>query len=186
MPLTRVLFWQTPAYMTGVDLCIELFRRLAPLYPEVRFDLAVRAETNLVDMDRYEKETPNGHVLRFPYPDGMTLDEFLAGSICVLQPFREYTYHPQLVILESLLLGIPVVSSKLPGADELIHENENGYLFPLDRLDLAEAAICKILDSPELRARLSANNQRLATERWSWDGYENCLQEIYDVFLARM
>jgi glycosyltransferase involved in cell wall biosynthesis len=178
-PLVRVLFWQTPAYMTGVDICIKLFRKLAPLYPTVHFDLAVRAESDLVDMDLYEKEIANGHIFRFPYPDGMTLDHLLAGSICVFQPFREYTYHPQLVILESLLLGIPLVASHLPGADEMIQEDENGFLFPLDRLELAEKGIRKILDSREVRSRLSANNHRLASEKWLWDGYEDRLQEIY-------
>ncbi len=183
-PLKRVLFWQTPAYMTGVDICVELFGKLALLYPEVQFDLAVRAETDLVDLELYENKAANCHVFRFPYPHGMTIDQLLAGSICVLQPFREYTYHPQLVILESLLLGIPVVASKLSGANELIQEGENGYLFPLDRLDLAEEGILKILNSPEHRSKLSLNNQRLATEKWSWEGYEKRLQEIYEGFLA--
>jgi len=149
----RVLFWRTPDHLNGGDICIDVFRKLAPLYPDVDFDLAIRAESEVADLDAYEREVENGHIHRFPYSDGVTLQSLLERSICVFQPFREYTYHPQFVILESLMMGIPVVASELPGAEEMVQTGKNGYLFSLDKLCLAEDGIRKVLagdvQSPE-------------------------------------
>lgn len=172
----RVLFWRTPDHLNGGDICIEVFRKLAPLYPDIDFDLAIRAESIVADLDAYEHEVQNGHVYRFPYPEDVSLESLLADSICVFQPFREYTYHPQFVILESLMLGIPVVASDLPGIEEMVDTGKTGYTFPLDQTEIAVAGIRKILageisSSAEIRERVNAS--------WSWNGYEDRLLEVY-------
>jgi len=176
---TRVLFWQTPAYLTGVDICIELYRKLAPLYPDINFDLAVRLDDEFVDLNRYEREVKNGRVYRFPYPAGISIGQLLSESICVFQPFREYTYHPQFVILESLMLGIPVVSSDILGAVEMVQDGVNGFLFPVDDLDKAEIAIRQVLDNRIGEAKKHLEIQNEYSKKWSWRGYERKLLKIY-------
>lgn len=173
----RVLFWRTPDRLNGGDLCVEVFRKLAPLYPDIDFDLAIRAESTVVDLDAYEREIENGHVFRFPYSADITLESLLADSICVFQPFREYTYHPQFVILESLMLGIPVVASDLPGIEEMVQVGENGYIFPLDNLELAEEGMRKVLGG---KINPSALVREKTNRLWSWGGYEESLLALYN------
>ena len=176
----RVLFWRTPDRLNGGDICIEVFRKLASQYPDIDFDLAIRAESTVADLEAYEREVPNGHVFRFPYPENVTLESLLADSICIFQPFREYTYHPQFVILESLMLGLPVVASNLPGIGEMVQAGENGYIFPLDNLELAEKGICRVLDG-EIQAPAIIREKTNCT--WSWSGYEEQLITLYSKFI---
>ena len=177
-PPHRILFWRTPNHLNGGDICVEVFRKLAPLYPDVDFDLAIRAESKIADLEAYEREVPNGHVFRFPYSDGITLETLLAESIGVFLPFREYTYYPQFVILESLFVGVPVVTSDLPGAREMIRPGENGFLFPLKEPAQAEKAIQQILDG-EITLSSARIREEIARV-WSWDGYEKRLLKIYE------
>lgn len=179
----RVLFWRTPDHLNGGDICIEVFRKLAPLYPEIDFDLAIRAESKVADLDAYEREIENGHVYRFPYSDGVTLASLLEGAICVFLPFRKYTYHPQFVILESLMMGIPVVASELPGVEEMVQAGKNGYVFPLEELCFAEEGIRKVLDG---KIQCSVDIQEQLRSTWSWDGYEERLLTLYDSMISSL
>lgn len=178
---SRVLFWRDPSFNNGADLCIDIFKKLAPRYPHVSFDLAVRAESDFVDLDAYSKEVPNGEVFRFPYEQGVSLDALLSGSLCVLQPFREYTYYPQFVILESLAMGVPVVCSDLPGAEEMVVHGKNGFLFPLNDPDQAVEYIRKVLDaSTEEQRQRSRHARDTVAAPWTWDGFCDKLTKYYE------
>ncbi|MCL5950467.1 MAG: glycosyltransferase [Chloroflexi bacterium] len=60
------------------------------------------------------------------------------------------------VLVESLYMGVPVVSTPVSGIPELIQPGHNGLLVPPgDSRALAEA-VAQLLDSPRLRERLAA------------------------------
>jgi glycosyltransferase involved in cell wall biosynthesis len=61
-----------------------------------------------------------------------------------------------LIILEAWAAGTPVISSRTSGANALVEEGENGFLFDLDQPAAFHAAVDQLLKRPELRARLGA------------------------------
>lgn len=68
-------------------------------------------------------------------------------------------------ILESMAMGVPVISAAVGGTPEVVADGENGLLFPPSDHDALAAALARLLDDPELRARLAAAGRR------SIDGY---------------
>lgn len=61
-----------------------------------------------------------------------------------------------LVILEAWAAGTPVISSRTSGANALVVDGRNGFLFDLDQPAAFHAAVEQILTQPGLGARLGA------------------------------
>ena len=71
--------------------------------------------------------------------------------------------------LEAMACGVPVVASNVGGLPEVVIDGATGFLHPPGDVGaMAESAI-KILSDPALHARLAAEGQRLAVERFSAD-----------------
>jgi len=71
-------------------------------------------------------------------------------------------------VLEACAMGLPVVSTAVGGIRCLLNEAETGLLVPNDDCDAMASAILRLIDDPQLTARLSSNGRRLA-EQFSWE-----------------
>lgn len=85
------------------------------------------------------------------------------------------------VVLEAMSIGLPVVSSKFEGIEELLGSNgERGLLF--DEVDQALANICKIINDEGARATLRNNAYKHVAEEFSLvhlaNRFENVLRKI--------
>jgi glycosyltransferase involved in cell wall biosynthesis len=73
-----------------------------------------------------------------------------------------------LVLLEAMAAGLPVVATRVGGNAELIVDGENGLLVEPGAPAPLRAAIIRLLDDPELRARLVAAGRNTArAHAWS-------------------
>jgi glycosyltransferase involved in cell wall biosynthesis len=70
-----------------------------------------------------------------------------------------------LVALESLALGVPVVSLTYPGAEDIISPGENGYIARGQTEFVRYCLLC--LKRARLRARLGKQAQKIAQDRFS-------------------
>jgi L-malate glycosyltransferase len=71
--------------------------------------------------------------------------------------------------LEAMSCGVPVVASNVGGLPEVVIDGATGFLHPPNDVEgMAESAI-RILSDPALHARLAAEGQRSAVERFSAD-----------------
>ena len=72
-----------------------------------------------------------------------------------------------LAVLEAMSAGLPVVASDLPVFREFLTPGQDALLVPVDDAAALAAALSKVLDAPDLAAKLRA--AALATaERFSW------------------
>jgi len=70
------------------------------------------------------------------------------------------------VLKEAMAIGVPVVTTRLPGIEELITHGENGLLTPPgDREALAASLECLLSDAT-LRERLAARARKTIEERF--------------------
>jgi glycosyltransferase involved in cell wall biosynthesis len=60
------------------------------------------------------------------------------------------------VLVEAMRLGLPVVSTAVSGIPELVVDEETGLLVPPRDVEALASDLARLLDDPDLRARLAA------------------------------
>jgi glycosyltransferase involved in cell wall biosynthesis len=176
----RVLFWRVLSHEAGGDLCLKAFDQLAPEFPDLSFDLALRPSVHEIPgAEELAQKHANVHVLGFPYAGGATIGDFVGESLCAIFPFRQLTIHPQLAIAETLAAGTPCVASSVGSIPELVVPGRTGALTsPGDAQDLVDTLRTLLNDRRQL-ARLAAIAAGWFEESWNWTKYVERLEELY-------
>lgn len=184
-PARRVLFWRDPSLDNGADTCIQVYERLAPMYKDVSFDLAVRPHWKGVDhLDELVRSHSNVNLFRAPYPSGMRVEDLIRDSCCIYLPFRKLSTHPQLAVLESMLASKAVVTTDIGSNRELIHDGVNGFLTHPDDVDRMAKSIQLLIESPDLARRMGRAAEASARRDWNWRNYGRELDAVYRRVLA--
>ena len=71
------------------------------------------------------------------------------------------------VIVEAMLAGLPVVSTRVAGIPEMIADGESGYLVPPRDAPALASAIERLLADPMLASRMGERGRECATERFA-------------------
>ena len=83
------------------------------------------------------------------------------------------------VILEAMAAGVPVVATDIPGTRELLVSGTTGYLVPVgDRAALAKHTE-RLLNVPDLAARLAAAARERASSEFSVEKMISRHVELY-------
>ena len=110
---------------------------------------------------------------------GALLDCYCAGDAFV---FASRTETQGLVLLEALALGVPVVALAEMGALDVLQPGCGALIAPADEQAFADQ-VTQLLDSPALRAELSAAGRKHAA-RWDSRRLARQLAEFYAGVLA--
>ena len=106
------------------------------------------------------------------------IKDYYAASDIFVFPTR---YEPfGLVITEAMASGLPVITSEIAGAAEIMTDGRDAILLkdPTDSSEIAEA-IRTLVDDDKLRASMGANARRTA-EKYSWDEVARKTMEVYE------
>ncbi len=82
-----------------------------------------------------------------------------------------------MVALESIALGVPIISTPTDGLKDLIRPGQNGFLSD-DNNEFADLII-KVVEDDELRSKLSSNQLRRSEEVNNTENYKAKLSELY-------
>jgi len=88
------------------------------------------------------------------------------------------------VCAEAMAHGRPVVAGAVGGLLDLVVHEETGLLVPPRDVEALRAALHRLLDDDELRARLGANARRRAQEKLSWDHVTDLTLQAYEEALG--
>ncbi len=177
---SRVLFWRDLTKENGADLALAAYDVLAPNYPEVSFEFAVRKHWNeLQNVERIVEKHPNVVLRRFPYEDGVSISRLLLESICVVMPIRDISINPQLVIVETLAAGIPIITTDYRSNPELVQNGVTGVLVPLDDPDAIISALDRMLSNPTSSAQMGDCAKEFIASNWNWDKYVEEVTKVY-------
>jgi glycosyltransferase involved in cell wall biosynthesis len=180
-PQHRVVFWRDPSFANGIDVCLAAFRELAPRFPRINFDVAVRKhrEDWMSELKALAAAHPNIGVHVFPYAAGTTLAQLLGESICVLLPFRTLSYHPQLSVLESIQLGRAVVTTAQGSNAELADGGRRAMLVPAGDVSATVAAIETLVRDPAKANEFAKQAAQSVRAAWNWDNYVVQMEHTY-------
>jgi N,N'-diacetylbacillosaminyl-diphospho-undecaprenol alpha-1,3-N-acetylgalactosaminyltransferase len=87
-------------------------------------------------------------------------------DIFVLPTYREGFSRS---ILEAMAMEVPVITTKVPGAQDAVQENYNGLLVSIENFKEIETAIEELINNKELRLKLGKNGRALAKQYYSSD-----------------
>ncbi|MBI4890202.1 MAG: glycosyltransferase [Acidobacteria bacterium] len=124
--------------------------------------------------DGPERDAVECAILKHGLADRM----LMCGMVANLRPYLQQTQAlvvPSVmdgmpnVILEAMEAGVPVVASRVGGIPEMIRTESSGFLCTAGSVAEFAAAIRRLADSPELRARISAEARRTVTEEFDFE-----------------
>ena len=156
-------------YRKGVDLFVECALEI----------LVQRNDVDFVWVGPWEEKMQNSIELKFlngPYKDSMHFvgyepDTALyhAGSDVYALTSREDPF-PN-VVLESFDVAVPVVAFASTGGAAILVEEVGGVTVPLHNVAAFSAAICRLLDSPDLSAALGKTAQEYVDRHFAFRAY---------------
>lgn len=123
------------------------------------------------------KKNSNIHLFKFR----SDIPKVIASSDVVIVPFIEP--HFSRAVIEAAAIGIPSVVSNVKGLDELVVDDETGYIYDLDNKNKLLEILNKIGDNHELRSRLGERAESRARKEFDAEINARRTEEVYEKLL---
>jgi glycosyltransferase involved in cell wall biosynthesis len=168
-----ILLVGAPWYLKGADVLIKAFLKLAPDFPDVKLKILGWYPDSEV-LTSLSGGAPQIEILKArPNPEAL---EIIKGAAVMVLPSRCEGLGR--VLLEGMAAGIPLVGSNVGGIPTLIHDGENGFLFPVADDEALSVRLRQLLKDAQLRKTMGdAGYARAHTE---------LTEEVYVDEFARM
>ena len=111
------------------------------------------------------------------------IEEILSIADVFLMPSGSETFG--LAALEAMACEVPVVSSDQGGLPELVVDGETGFLCPIGDVEAYTRAVRRILDDPDLHARMARAARRRAADEFGLDRVIPRYEAHYEAVIAR-
>jgi glycosyltransferase involved in cell wall biosynthesis len=107
---------------------------------------------------------------------------YLAAADVVVHPSVLPDSYPN-AVREAMVLGKPVIGTRVGGIPRLVADGETGLLVEPDDAPALAGALKSLLDSPERRARMGEAALRFAAEKLD---VHACKQAFYDILVGAL
>lgn len=87
-------------------------------------------------------------------------------------------------ILEAMAMGLPVVTTDVAGAKELVKDGETGYVLPQGDVEGLGAALLKLADDSALRTRFRQAGRARIEHEFSFSNRLRRIEDLYEGMLA--
>lgn len=98
------------------------------------------------------------------------------ADIVILPSYREGYSR---TLMEAAATGRPIITTDVPGNRELIKDEENGYLVPVQNPQQIANRVQHLTENPELRLRMAQNNRQYAEEHFCENTIVRATLEVY-------
>ena len=151
----------------GIAEFVEAASRIRRERADVRFVLAGDGDDEnpaSISADQLEEWNKQGNVECWGRRSDMP--EIFAEAHIVSLPTAYGEGVPK-VLIEAASCGRPIVATDAPGCREIVIDGRNGILVPIRDVDALVLAICRLLNSPDLRRQMGQSGRQLVKEEFS-------------------
>jgi glycosyltransferase involved in cell wall biosynthesis len=145
-----------PKLIKGPDTFVAVVERVREAVPELSVLLTGPAR-GYVRRELERRGIPHRQVLATGRPD--LARAYHVVDVCLVTSRQEGG--PK-AVLEAMATGVPLVTTRVGQATEVVVDAENGLLADVDDVEALAAAVVRIHDDAQLRARLRAAGRRTA------------------------
>lgn len=108
-------------------------------------------------------------------PREKTFPFYQEASIFIMASLNEGMSN---AMLEALASGLPIITTRTGGADELVQDGVNGFFIEMKNSEDLAKKIVRLIVNPELREKMALESQRKA-EEMSWKNVAEKYFELY-------
>ncbi|MCK0147056.1 glycosyltransferase family 4 protein [Arenibacter sp. F26102] len=162
----------------GVELFLEAAKTLKQEYPKAEFHLIGNPPDNnssAVSMD-YLDLLHKDKIIHYHGHQDNVIPILSEADVFVLPSY--YREGVPRSILEALSIGMPIITTMMPGCRETIIPDKNGILIPPKELDPLTNAMKYFLDNPQQIAIMGKNSRELAESKFDVDLINSKLLKI--------
>jgi glycosyltransferase involved in cell wall biosynthesis len=175
----------------GVDVLLEAFALAHQRSPHLRLNIVGDDTIPWADgrtlRSAFEAEhagRPHAADVRFL---GLVSDDQLTlayqGSDVFVAPSRYESFG--LVLVEAMMRGLPVVSTRVGGVPEVVEDGRDGYLVPPDDVAALADALVELGSDADLRARMGACGRAHYDRAFTVDAVVDASLAVYGAAAAR-
>jgi glycosyltransferase involved in cell wall biosynthesis len=168
-----------PKLLKGPDAFVAVVSRLRTSIPEL-FVLLTGPARGFVKRELDLLGAPNRHAILETRAE--LARSYHATDVCLVTSRQEGG--PK-AVLESLATGVPLVTTRVGQAPELVADGENGLLADVDDTDALTAAVTRIYDDAQFRERLRRAG-RTTAEAYAEERLDPRWAELLDGFVRRV
>jgi glycosyltransferase involved in cell wall biosynthesis len=176
-----ILYTGRLSYRKGLFDFIECGKIICKKYPDINFKLTGKGPL-FGKLQKIVKES--GYEDRFEFlghVDKSKLIELYQNATIFVVP-SHYEGLPT-TLLEAMSCGLPVVSTAVSGALDVIEPENNGILVPIKSPDKMAEGISKILDDEMLMSNLGIAARKTIEEKFTWDAVSDRILDCYKSIL---
>jgi glycosyltransferase involved in cell wall biosynthesis len=102
----------------------------------------------------------------------------------LVQPYTSPEGLPN-IIIEAMAAGVPTISTKITGPDEVVVDGTTGFLVPPNDSQALADAIIKLIDNPELAKQMGEAGRRRAEELFDIRKNVKQIEAVYEELLVK-
>lgn len=173
----RLLFLSRIEKLKGVYIAIETARLLNEISP-YKYELLIAGNgSEFVEAKKYIEFHKIPNVKFIGYVNGLKKHELLKSSDILL--FPSYTEGLPIVILESMIYGIPVITRSVGGIPDIVRDKKNGFLTDSKDPKIFVELVLRLSNDIDFYQKISKTNATMAQD-FSPERFKQRLKIIYD------
>jgi len=141
-------------FLKGHDVLIEAFYKLAAIRQNVKLVIVGTGENEPEIKELIEMKGLTDKVILMGYKTNI-FDYLNTFDIFVLTSRYEGVPY---VILEAMSIGVPIISTKVGGIDNILEDGKTALLVEKENIEKIFEAMLKLVDDPLLRYKLASNS----------------------------
>jgi glycosyltransferase involved in cell wall biosynthesis len=88
-------------------------------------------------------------------------------------------------LLEAASTGLPIITTRTPGCNEVVEDGLNGFLIPKGNRNALENSIIKLVEKPEMRRRFGKASRQRAIDKFDLNLISDQTHTVYQELLAK-